>query len=50
MTPKIPDITDDEIKEVMRPLYDSDIAAEMGLADDIRTARAVLAAFLAKKE
>jgi hypothetical protein len=37
------DITDEQIAAAVRPLYADDTAASMGLADDIRTVRAVLA-------
>lgn len=36
-------ITDEQIAAAVRPLYADDTAASMGLADDIRTVRAVLA-------
>lgn len=36
-------ISDEQIAAAVRPLYADDKAAIMGLADDIRTARAVLA-------
>ena len=36
-------VSDEQIAKAVRPLYSTDEAAEMGLADDIRTVRAVLA-------
>jgi hypothetical protein len=39
----VADITDEQIAAAVRPLYADDTAASMGLTDDIRTVRTVLA-------
>ena len=43
MAQQVGAITDEQIAQAVRPLYASDEAAAMGLDDDIRTVRAVLA-------
>lgn len=43
-------LTDQEIAAAVRPLYSSAYLAQLGLRDDIATARAVLAAAQAKNE